>query len=155
MTALSLNDVTSFKPGKIPVNSANLNLASGILQKLWDEHQKSLFIKPDGVRVGSSKFAALLAREVFGGTLAGNSDHVFVLHNDIIVDLNVSQPDVKALDMLAHIDTPHAISGVEFREKLGLCMPAVERWAKVVIDQASAPDRKRSPARDESHSLAL
>lgn len=155
MPALSVIDVTSFKPPKAELSSQSLAIAANALQQLWDEHQKSRFIKPDGSRVRSSLFGALLAREIFGGTLAGNGDHIFVLLGDIIVDLNQAQPDVKALDALAHINIPGVIAQESFREKLGLHLPKAQTWAQFAIEKISAPAVRRHLSRDDSTSLSM
>ena len=155
MTALSVSDVISFKPPKAELSSENLVVAASVLQQLWNEHQKSRFIKPDGQRIGSSAFGALLAREIFGGTLAGNSDHVFVLHGDIIVDLNVGQPDVRALDALAHINIPGVLTQEAFREKLGVKLPKVESWASVALDRINGPVKRKQVDREDSHSMSM
>lgn len=155
MTALSVSDVISFKPPKAELNKDNLVIAAGVLQQLWDEHQKSRFIKPDGQRVGSSTFGSLLAREIFGGTLAGNSDHMFVLHGDIIVDLNVAQSDVKSLDALAHINIPGVLTQESVREKLGVHLPRVESWAKVALEKINGPVLRRHIDHGDSHTMSM
>lgn len=155
MAALSVNDVISFKPPKAELTKENLVIAAGALQKLWDEHQKSMFIKPDGHRPSSSTFGALLAREIFGGTLAGNSDHVFVLHGDIIVDLNAGQPDVQALEALAHINIPGVLSQDAYREKLGNHLPKAESWAQVALSEIKGPELRKHRPRDDSPSMSI
>lgn len=155
MSALSVNDVISFKPPKAELTKDNLVIAAGVLQKLWDEHQKSMFIKPDGQRPRSSLLGALLAREIFGGTLAGNSDHVFVLHGDIIVDLNAGQTDVKALEALAHINIPGVLSQDAFREKFGNHLPKAESWAQVALSEIKGPELRKRVVLDDSPSMSL
>lgn len=155
MSALSVSDVISFKTPRAELTEQNLNVAADALQKLWDEHQKSKFIKPDGLRAESSTFGALLAREVFGGTLAGNSDHTFVLLGDIIIDLNASQPDVKALDSLAHIHIPDVLNQEAFREKLGAHLPKAESWARIALDQINAPEHRRHLDREQAQELSM
>lgn len=155
MAALSVGDVTSFKAPKAELTEQNLMIAADVLQRLWNEHQKSRYIKPDGGRANSSTYGALLARELFGGTLAGNSDHIFVLHGDIIVDLNATQPDVKALDSLAHINIPNVLTQEAFREKLGAHLPKAEAWAKVALEQINGPVLRRHHERETSTDLSM
>lgn len=154
MSALTLKDLKTFKPGKVELTSANLVVAAQVIQELWNERQKEKFIRPTTTREGSCKFAALLARELFGGILAGNDDHVFLKHGDIIVDLNQDQPDVKELSALAHIDIPMVLSHEDYREALGSCVERVGRWVPVAIQRIEAP-AKTVKHQHESGSLSL
>lgn len=156
MTALSLADLREFRPAKVELNAENLSIAAEALQQLWNDRQKSLYIKPAGDRPGSSKFGALLARELFGGTLAGNSEHVFVLHGDLIIDLNQNQQDVRDLSALAHIDIPQVLAGEEFRTALGNCIPLVEKWTQVAIAKIEGPSIAPKRVREqESPSMSI
>lgn len=139
MSALSLKNLRSFQPGKVELTHANLVIAGQVVQELWNERQKEKFIRPTATRENSCKFAALLARELFGGTLAGNDEHVFLKHGDIIVDLNQDQPDVKALSALAHIDIPPVLSSQAYLEALGSCVERVARWVPVAIQRIEGP----------------
>jgi hypothetical protein len=154
MSALTIKNLDSFQPGKVDLTAENLAIAAGVLQELWNERQKEKFIPRTADRAGSCKFGALLARELFGGKLAGNMDHVFVMHGDIIVDLNQDQQDVKDLLDLAHINIPPVLAHVEYREAFGSCMPRVERWAAVAINRIQAP-AKATERKHESDSLSL
>jgi hypothetical protein len=154
MSALTLKNLRSFQPGRVELTHANLVIAGQVVQELWNERQKEKFIRLTGTRESSCKFAALLARELFGGTLAGNDEHVFLMHGDIIVDLNKDQPDVKALSALAHIDIPPVLSSQAYLEALGSCVERVSRWVPVAIQRIEEP-AKTAKHQHQSDGLSL
>lgn len=122
-------------PARLELNGSTLALAQEAMDKLWEERQKERGLPPTLDRSGSCKFAALMARTLFGGTLVGNYEHVFVrLSTGQLLDLNDSQPDVMLLGDRAHdIDDSPFIS--DYRASLASCLPRVERWAGWVLNE--------------------
>ncbi len=123
---LTRKDVESDFAGKYRLNNDNYRLANEMMELLWNERNKERGITTKD-RSGSCKFAALMARELFGGTLAGNKHHVFVVRRGKILDLNIGQIDVSRLgDMAHHQDS--SIIHHEYRESLSSCLPRVSKW---------------------------
>ncbi|XLY90499.1 hypothetical protein ACK8QS_22780 (plasmid) [Ectopseudomonas mendocina] len=106
------------------------------IANLWTERQLERGLVPSDDRSGSCKFAALLARTLFGGRLAGNYDHVFTLQPDgQRVDLNEDQPDAQLLGERAHRLQCAVLATHDYRDSLSSCVPRVERWANGVTSQ--------------------
>lgn len=115
-------------PSKYPINQYSLILANEAITGLWNERRMERNTPLIKDRSGSCKFAALLARALFGGRIAGNSDHVFVIRNNQILDLNHEQNDVLTLGEYAYVDSPETISHPDYIESLNSCIPRVNRW---------------------------
>lgn len=129
MSALSKKDVARTYPGRYALTSETHRLANLVLDQLWAERNAERMISsPD--RSGSCKFAALLARELFGGRLAGNENHVFVMRKGAILDLNLTQGDVASLGDVAHHQDPFALVNIDYRESMASCLPRVKRWIR-------------------------
>lgn len=114
--------------GKYPLTLENWTLAEITIDKLWNERLLERGLSPRVDRSGSCKFAALLTRELFGGKLVGNINHVFVLKESKILDLNVNQADVISLGETAYYIDPKVLRYQEYRDSLWSCIPRVERW---------------------------
>lgn len=128
---LSCKNVTDSHPPAIELNAESVTIAYEAMEHLWRERCGERGREYEGERSGSCKFAALLARALFGGRLAGNLDHVFVvLPGEGILDLNVGQPDVEALGAKALERHDFILLGAEYRKSLKSCMPRVLRWAE-------------------------
>lgn len=129
MSALSKKDVARTYPGRYALTPETHRLANLVLDQLWAERNaERLISSPD--RSGSCKFAALLARELFGGRLAGNGNHVFVMRKGAILDLNLTQGDVASLGDVAHHQDPLALFNIDYRESMASCLPRVKRWIR-------------------------
>lgn len=115
-------------PSKYPINQYSLILANEAFTGLWNERRVERNIPLIKDRSGSCKFAALLARDLFGGRIAGNTEHVFVLMKGQIIDLNKDQSDVKALGDLAYVDSIEILSHPDYIEALDSCIHRVHRW---------------------------
>lgn len=98
------------------------------MAELWNERRSERDLPPSSDRSGSCKFAALFAREIFGGRLAGNREHVFVILDDRIIDLNRDQLDVVSMGDKAHIDDQFSIEHPEYRDSLSSCMDRVRKF---------------------------
>lgn len=131
---LTVKDVRSNYPAKIPHTAYNIFLAKSALDLLWQERcgeRGELYVSD---RSGSCKFAALLSRILFGGRLAGNNEHVFTVNQSTIIDLNVEQLDVVELGRMAHVRFDNVLTHKDYREALSSCIPRVEKWEKWVMD---------------------
>lgn len=129
MSALSKKDVARTYPGRYALTPETHRLANLVLDQLWAErNSERLISSPD--RSGSCKFAALLARELFGGRLAGNVNHVFVMRKGAILDLNLAQGDVVSLGDAAHHQDSIALLNIDYRESMASCLPRVKRWIR-------------------------
>lgn len=134
MTALSRDDVKSIYSGQMHYDEAGVHFATLAIEQLWAERCEERQSPYTGDRSSSCKFAALLARELFGGRLAGNLDHVFVILEDgTTVDLNHEQEDVAELGQMAYAEHSHVLLHAEYREALGSCLPRVQRWVDWAI----------------------
>jgi hypothetical protein len=130
---LSLKNLNTTHAGTCPVTPETLALAGEALDKLWRERLSEWGREDKGDREGSCKFAALLARALFGGRLAGNDDHVFVVLADgARLDLNELQPDVAELGAKAWVRHDFVLEHPDYRDALGSCVPRVERWVNWV-----------------------
>jgi len=110
-------------------------IARTAMDHLWHErcHERG---ESAGDRAGSCKFAALVARNLFGGRLAGNLNHVFViLPNGQRLDLNDDQPDVVAMGLQAHALLCIVLTHVEYRQSLSSCMARAARWSNWAAQQ--------------------
>lgn len=123
---LTRQDVESDYAGKYRLNKDNYRLANEMMELLWNERNKERGITTKD-RSGSCKFAALMARELFGGRLAGNQHHVFVLRKGSVFDLNADQEDVSRLGDKAY-QRDSSITHHEYRESMASCLPRVSRW---------------------------
>lgn len=133
---LTVNDIRTVFPAILPLTEYNIALAEQALDFLWHERQKERGYLVTPERSGSCKFAALLARELFGGQLAGNLDHVFVILSDgAVLDLNRHQPDVVYLGEKAHFSFGRALHHYEYRQALSSCVPRVNKWKNWVLSQ--------------------
>ncbi len=112
--------------GKYPLNAITLRLANEIMDELWHERNAERGLESED-RSGSCKFASLLARSLFGGTLAGNQQHVFVKRKGKRLDLNEGQQDVLKLGDKAY-EEDGSITGRDYRKSLNSCLPRVNRW---------------------------
>lgn len=126
---LTRADICEWKAPRYPITEANLALADEALDHLWVERCEERGFGVPEDRTRSCKFAALFAREVFGGRLAGNRDHVFVIQaSGEILDLNEKQGDVAWLGEDAYSRADTVLLHPEYREALASCMPRVNRW---------------------------
>lgn len=125
---ITSKDIKSKYPAKIAYDEHNIILANLALDFLWQERCKERGETYTGDRSGSCKFAALLARSLFGGRLAGNYEHVFTVTDAEIIDLNFTQKDVINLNNLAHSRTDFVLCERDYREALSSCLPRVQRW---------------------------
>lgn len=123
--------------GRYPPTAENLALADQAMTLLWQERQREKGQTETTDRSGSCKFAALLARELFGGALAGNYDHVFVIRAGAVLDLNANQADVVRLGAAAHEIWPEALFRREYGEALQWNIPRVERWVEWFVNNAA------------------
>lgn len=131
---LTRTEIKRVYPARYPENNVTRALAEQVMNDLWAERNAERG-RTTADRSGSCKFAALLARELFGGRLAGNLEHVFVIKNTLgqaqCLDLNREQNDALALGDKAHIDLPLILSHPDYRESLSSCLPRVARWVTV------------------------
>jgi len=102
---------------------------------LWEERCKERGFVYAGERSGSCKFAALLARNLFGGRLAGNHEHVFVISGSNLIDLNIDQKDVIDLHQ-AHLRMDTVLTHRDYRDALTSCLPRVDKWEQWVLNRA-------------------
>lgn len=135
---LPIKNIMKTYPRRYEANERNLQLANEVLDKLWREKNLERGVTTSD-RSGSCKFAALFAREIFGGHLAGNQHHIFTVYDGEIFDLNHLQQDARELGGRAHIQD-HAIFKTEYRESLASCVPRVARWVKVFENRYSEMD---------------
>lgn len=141
---LTIDDVLKVYPSRLPLNQTTLGLANEAMDRLWEERLKERGREPSDDRSGSCKFASLLARQLFGGSLDGNYYHVFVRRKGKILDLNEHQKDVAEMDGMAHDSMKVLLTHRDYRESLGSCMPRVLRWEAWVRDQYRALEKNRS-----------
>lgn len=132
---LTIRDIKRTYPGLLTINPSNLLLVESALQKLWAERQIERGQLQTSDRSGSCKFAALMARQVFGGRLDGNDEHVFVIKNGSLLDINRQQEDVLELGVRAHMSMPWTLEHPDYREALASCLPRVERWIDWIFNQ--------------------
>lgn len=134
---LTVKDIKSIYPAKIEYNPRNILVANEALNALWEERQRQRDVVHNGSRAGSCKFASLLARSLFGGRLAGNANHVFVVKDGNIIDLNEQQSDVVLLGAKAHIQFNSVLYHVDYREALTSCLPRLEKYEAWILEQVS------------------
>lgn len=134
------------QPGRYPVTPELLALADQAVAHLWNERRAERDLPPAEDRSGSCKFAALLARELFGGRIAGNLEHVFVLREGEVLDLNRHQRDVAELGSSAHQVCDYTLSHRQYIFSLSTCEPRVMRWVSWVDEQLNTLQHDQSPA---------
>lgn len=158
---LTIKDLKRCATAKLAINPTNLALAHEALNQLWSERLEDRGYEKLPGRGGSCKFAALLARELFGGQLDGNLDHVFVRKDQVVFDLNHQEEDVLILGACAHISTPWVLHHSDYRASLGSCIPRVLRWAQWVLQHPEAqlvalePQEEDSASKNESTGLLV
>ena len=130
MRSLSKQNVKTYYAGRFEATPEAIGVAKAAVQNLWNERQSERGDELTADRSGSCKFAALIARDLFGGRLAGNHDHVFVVLRDgTRIDLNADQCDVAGLGLRAHRLECAVLSMPGYRESLGSCTERARRWA--------------------------
>lgn len=142
---MSLSDLMRSYPSKAPINEQTVSIAMEVTARLWNERCEERGAPASDDRSGGCKFAALIAREVFGGRLAGNDEHVFVVLAGKVIDLNHDQADVKALGSEAYFEDPLSLRHPDYRDALGSCVPRATKWAKIALEEMLA----------ENHTAAL
>lgn len=133
---LTVKDILSIYPVKIEYNEHNVIRANLALDYLWEERCKERGISYTGERSRSCKFAALLARSLFGGRIVGNHEHVFVISGAHLIDLNIAQKDVIDLNHQAHVRMDTVLTHRDYRDALTSCLPRVAKWEQWVLDSA-------------------
>lgn len=133
---LTVKDIRSVYPAKIAYTEHNMIRANIALDFMWAERCAERGINYTGDRSGSCKFAALLARSLFGGRLVGNQEHVFIVSGCDIIDLNIVQKDVIELNHLAHVRLDQELIHKDYRESLSSCIPRVQKWEQWVLDES-------------------
>lgn len=89
----------------------------------------------------SCKFSSLFARALFGGVVAGNEDHQFVLIGGNLLDLNHDAQDVRAMleqGIAAHRHDDIFMSDDDNLDVLLSCVPRVERWCNMFEKRLAA-----------------
>ena len=122
-------------PSKAVVNEQTISIARDVIARLWNERCEERGTPISDDRSGSCKFAALIAREIFGGQLAGNDEHVFVVLGGVIIDLNRDQADVKDLGSEAYLEDPLSLLHPDYRDAMGSCVPRASKWAMVALQE--------------------
>ncbi len=146
MKILTRRCVETYYQPRLQATPETIEVAKAAVQQLWDERQREYGIEPTGDRSGSCKFAALLARDLFGGRLAGNMDHVFVLQRDgTRLDLNEDQRDVLELGDRAHRLECEVLAHFDYRESLGSCSERTNRWVAWAQDQLKGQPKPPKP----------
>ncbi|AXH60027.1 hypothetical protein PLA107_032900 (plasmid) [Pseudomonas amygdali pv. lachrymans str. M301315] len=72
---LTIKELKRCATARLAINPTNLALAHEALNQLWSERPEGRGYEKLPGRGASCKFAALLARELFGGRLDENLDH--------------------------------------------------------------------------------
>ncbi|MDT8925388.1 hypothetical protein RBE51_21565 [Pseudomonas taiwanensis] len=139
---LSKRDLRAEYPAQLALTEANLTIAREAIKRLWNERQVECGLAPSADRSGSCKFAALVCRDLFGGRLSGNYDHMFVRADNRVIDLNNDQQDVLILGKRAHLHVRSAIEHPDYRASLGYCQARAKRWVEWVM-QHPAIERSR------------
>lgn len=127
---LSKRNIQAHLPARFEPTPQALAIAKQAIEHLWNERRAERGLTASDDRSGSCKFAALLARDLFGGRLAGNLEHVFTLQKDgRRIDLNDDQADVLELGDKAHRLDCWVLAYAEYRASLSSCRPRAERWS--------------------------
>lgn len=146
MKMLTKRNVETFYQGRIQITPEAIDVAKAAVQQLWSERQRERGLEPSSDRSGSCKYAALLARDLFGGRLAGNMDHVFVLQRDgTRIDLNEDQRDVIELGDRAHRLECFILTEIDYRESLASCTDRTRRWVDWAKEQLKGHPKPTPP----------
>jgi len=141
----------------LPISATpdNLRLAKDFVFEKWKERSKERGdFAPDDLS-GSCKFTSMFAQKVFGGKLAGNEKHQYVILNGQIIDLNIDANDVVRFQNEYDADgfigykenkygwsewhgPPHEHDEIFFnnrdhRESMKSCRPRVNQWVQEFI----------------------
>lgn len=153
MKPLTKAEVCAVYPPRYELNEVTLNIAKELMRDLWNERRKECGLPPTDDRSSSCKFASLMARDLFGGRLAGNEMHVFVVRNGEVLDLNEEQTDVVILADHAHYEHPKCVLHRDYRASLGTCMPRVRHWLKMAEERLPATARLSQEVPEEIEEL--
>jgi hypothetical protein len=138
---LSKADASAVYPPRYELTEETITIAKDVMRDLWNERRQECGLPPTDDRSSSCKFASLIARELFGGRLAGNEMHIFVVRNGEVLDLNEEQADVLLLAGQAHFEYPKCVLHRDYRASLGTCMPRVRHWLKMAEERLPATAR--------------
>lgn len=141
MKPLSKADASAVYPARYKLTEETITIAKELMRDLWNEKRQESGLPQTDDRSSSCKFAALFARELFGGRLAGNEMHIFVVREGGAFDLNEEQEDVLLLAGQAHLEHPKCVLHRDYRASLGTCLPRVKRWLEVAEDRMPATAR--------------
>ncbi len=121
-------------PEKLPATPENISAAKTFLMKKWVERHRErngYTAEPPLDLSSSCKFTSLFARAIFGGKLAGNWNHQYViLPSGEILDLNVDAADVKAMGNAAYQHDSKWWNNRDHRASLASCRARVEQWVE-------------------------
>ena len=138
MKAFSPSWYANATPGMLEPDKEAVGRAKVFLLAKWRERAAE---RGDGVPVDLSracKFSSLFTKIVFGGSIAGNRDHQFVVSCDgSVIDLNAEARDVVALPH-AYRAEPGFIGNDEHHLSMKSCVPRVKKWAKEFLAAESA-----------------
>ncbi|MBF6615486.1 MAG: hypothetical protein ITG07_02050 [Candidimonas sp.] len=150
---MSKQDVQRVHEARFEATPAAIEIAKQAMTQLWAERRRERGLPPDAGRAGSCKFAALLARNLFGGRLAGNLNHVFVVSSEgRRIDLNDDQDDVAEMGPAAHSLLCNVLLYAEYRESLSSCTARVDRWTAWAAAQINEQllNNERTAARENN-----
>jgi hypothetical protein len=124
-------------PARLPMTPATIERAKAFLLTKWRLRAHDIGLDVPVDLTGSCKFSSLFAMLVFGGHLAGNSDHQFVVKNGVVLDLNAEAADVGNLPE-PYRQEPGFIGNREHRQSMRSCLPRVLRWVEEFATLCSA-----------------
>lgn len=113
--------------GRIDASADNIAAAAAFAFERWRERAAELGHDDPRDLSGACKFCALFAKALFGGAVDGNSDHVFVRVDGVVVDLSAASADVAGLDDPYGTDVDH-LEHEDLSYSFGTCAHRVRAW---------------------------
>jgi hypothetical protein len=113
--------------GRIEASPENITAAAAFVFDRWRERAAELGHDDPRDLSGACKFCALFAKALFGGTVDGDFDHVFVRVDGAIIDLSAASADVGTLDDPYGSDVEHLVNE-DLTYSFGTCARRVRAW---------------------------
>lgn len=121
-------------PGQIDTTPENIQIARDFVFQRWIDRANSRCDQTPVDLSSACKFASLFAWQLFGGTLAGNCRHQFVLsHDGSVLDLCCGSAELESMKD-PYVHDAEFFGNDEHLSSLDSCLPRVSDWIRQFED---------------------
>jgi hypothetical protein len=128
VASLSKKSIYESMAARIPPSAENFHMAREFVMERWIERSIERGAKVPTDLSSACKFASLFAWQIFGGKIAGNSRHQFVLMaSGDVLDLCAGSAELESMPA-PYVHDPSFFGNSEHLESLQSCLPRVSKW---------------------------